>query len=65
MANVESLVVRKYRALDFIGVCDGIYYFRDAGSKSGSAYKGDEEDYQAWQKANSEPASIAPIQVAS
>jgi len=37
-----------YNELDYIGMTDGIYYFRDKGSQGGQAYKGDESDYLNW-----------------
>jgi len=40
-----------YSKLDYLGVVDGVYYFRDAGSSTGPAYDGDFEDYLAWGRA--------------
>ena len=37
-----------YNELDYLGMTDGIYYFRDKGSQGGPAYKGDESDYLEW-----------------
>lgn len=37
-----------YNELDYLGMTDGIYYFRDKGSQGGPAYKGDESDYLNW-----------------
>ena len=46
--NARSL--NKYLSLDFIGMVDGIWYFKPADAV-GPVYAGDQEDYDEWRTA--------------